>query len=60
MCKSAKPSQFLCHETGKNFFWSTPLGQAFLDLYRIYYEKQQLNKPKRVCDNLFLDIFNKK
>ena len=20
MCKSAKPSQFLCHETGKNFF----------------------------------------
>ena len=57
----AKPSQFLCHETAKKIFFGAHLSDKFfLDLYTIYYEKQQLNKPKRICDNLFLNIFNKK
>ena len=40
MCKSAKPLQFLCHETGKNFFRSTPFGHVFSQyLYLILYEE---------------------
>ena len=51
MSKSAKPSQFLCHETGKNFFFKAHLSDTFfLNLYTLYYTRKQLNKRKRVCD----------
>ena len=53
MCKSAKPSQFLCHETGKNFFFGAHLPDTFfLNLYTLYYTRKQLNERKRVCDTV--------
>ena len=51
MSKSTKPSQFLCHETGKNFYFGAHLSDTFfLNLYTLYYTRNQLNKRKRVCD----------
>ena len=36
MCKSAKPSQFLCHETGKNFFLEHTFRTRFFSIFIPY------------------------